>query len=141
MSHAGFLRDQWTGDDTDFLALIRALHHLGDTLADVGVRGMSDAIDAAVPTLPATESDRALLRFVLHLALAPRTMTAERVGALKAAGHDDRAVHDIVHVVACFSYMNRLADGVGVTLLGRRELAIELFGADALAAHEAWGQP
>lgn len=142
MSHAGFLRDHWDGDDDAFLALVRALHALGDALADTPPRQVPAALDAAAPKLPATGRDSSLLRFVLQLALAPRTMTGEAVARLQAeAGFDDRAVHDIVHVVACFSYMNRLADGVGVTLLeGRRQLAEELFGAEAVAAHLDWGQ-
>ena len=123
-----------------FVDLVRALHALGEQLADVAPRGVPAALDDAVPGLPASDADRGLLRFVLQLALAPRTMDQSCVTALEAVGYDARGVHDVVHVVACFSYMNRLADGVGVTLLeGRRALATELFGADAVAAHERWG--
>lgn len=36
--------------------------------------------------------------------------------ALRAAGFDDRAIHDAAQVVAYFSYINRIADGLGVDL-------------------------
>jgi len=34
--------------------------------------------------------------------------------ALRAAGFDDRAVHDAAQVASYFSYINRVADGLGV---------------------------
>jgi alkylhydroperoxidase family enzyme len=34
--------------------------------------------------------------------------------ALRAAGWDDRAIHDAAQVVAYFNYINRIADGLGV---------------------------
>ena len=142
MSHAGFLRDHWDDAEHDCFALVRALHALGHRLAALPPGEVPEALDREVPSLPASAPDRALLRFVLQLALAPRTHDRGAVQALRAAGHDDRAVHDIVHVVACFSYMNRLADGVGVVVLpARYALAEELFGAEQLERHLAWGAP
>ena len=38
------------------------------------------------------------------------------VGALRAAGLSDRAIHDAVQVGAYFSYINRVAQGLGVEL-------------------------
>jgi hypothetical protein len=35
---------------------------------------------------------------------------------LRAAGLDDRAIHDAVQAIAYFSYINRVADGLGVDL-------------------------
>jgi len=34
--------------------------------------------------------------------------------ALRAAGLDDRAIHDAVQVIAYFNYINRVADSLGV---------------------------
>ncbi|MFT5681924.1 MAG: hypothetical protein ACI8RZ_002842 [Myxococcota bacterium] len=66
-------------------------------------------------------------------------MTADHLDPLRGVGLSDDEIHDVVHVVACFSYMNRLADGLGVSLLPAREAqAIALFGEEALAAHRAW---
>jgi alkylhydroperoxidase family enzyme len=36
------------------------------------------------------------------------------VTALRAAGWDDRAIHDAVQVCAYFNYINRIAEGLGV---------------------------
>lgn len=49
------------------------------------------------------------------------------------------ALHDVVHVVCCFSYMNRLADGLGVTARPEAGSGAErLLGADRVAAHRRW---
>ena len=114
------------------------MHALGEVAA---TQAPVAAVDTGVGALTAwpglSEADRAVLRFVLRLTLAPGSMTATEVSCLNEAGFDDRDVHDIVQVCACFSFMNRLADGTGVTLLDtRRELAIELFGQGALDANQ-----
>ena len=38
------------------------------------------------------------------------------VKGLRRHGFNDRAIHDIVQVVAYFNYINRIADGLGVDL-------------------------
>lgn len=43
-------------------------------------------------------------------------VTAERVAALRGAGFDDRAIHDICAVTAYYAFVNRIADGLGVEL-------------------------
>ena len=59
---------------------------------------------------------RALLQYAERLALAPGAMDASHVEALREQGLDDRAVHDAAQVTAYFSYINRIADGLGVDL-------------------------
>lgn len=122
--------------------LVRALHALGERLAAVAARDVPAALAAGLPTLPVDDRDRPLLHYALLLALAPRATTGEAVDAMKAAGWSERAIHDVVHVVCCFSYMNRLADGLGVTLIeaDRHAWAVEIFGAAALRAHFVWGR-
>jgi uncharacterized peroxidase-related enzyme len=61
-----------------------------------------------------TATDRAMLDFAVKLAGDPRAMTRGDVEALRAAGFDDTAIHDIVQVAGFFSYYNRLADGLGI---------------------------
>ena len=51
-----------------------------------------------------------------RVAAKPASVTAEHVEALRAAGYDDRAVHDAAQIAAYFSYINRVADGLGVDL-------------------------
>ena len=66
-------------------------------------------------------------------------MRSTHVEELRQQGHSEREIHDIVMVVACFSFMNRLADGTGVTVQeGRYDLARRLLGEEALRQHLAW---
>lgn len=81
-----------------------------------------------------------MVDFSFKLTRSPGSVTAADHVPLRAVGLDDRAIHDVVQVVACFSFMNRLADGTGVTLLpARHALAVDLFGKAALSEHLAWG--
>lgn len=41
-------------------------------------------------------------------------MSAEDVAALRAAGFDDRGIHDATQVAAYFNYINRVADALDV---------------------------
>ena len=61
-------------------------------------------------------ADRAMLDYALTLTQAPHTVTAEAVAALRGAGFDDRAIHDICAVTAYYAFVNRIADGLGVEL-------------------------
>jgi len=38
------------------------------------------------------------------------------VDQLRAAGFDDRAVHDICVITAYYAFVNRIADGLGVEM-------------------------
>lgn len=55
-----------------------------------------------------------MLEYAEKLALTPAQIAQADVDALRAAGFTDRAISDIVQVVAYFSYINRVADGIGV---------------------------
>ncbi len=56
----------------------------------------------------------ALLAFAERIARRPHTCGPEDVATLRAAGWDDRAIHDAVQVAAYFNYINRVADALGV---------------------------
>jgi uncharacterized peroxidase-related enzyme len=56
----------------------------------------------------------ALLEHAEKLTLRPSDCAADDVTALRAAGWDDRAIHDAVQVCAYFNYINRIAEGLGV---------------------------
>ncbi|MEW5883708.1 MAG: peroxidase-related enzyme [Armatimonadota bacterium] len=58
--------------------------------------------------------DSAMLEYAEKLALTPAQIAQADVDALRAAGFTDRAISDIVQVVAYFSYINLVADGIGV---------------------------
>lgn len=72
----------------------------------------SDRVDAA----RLTPADRALLAYADKLTRTPGAMTAEDVLLLRAAGFEDRAIHDACAIVAYFAFVNRIADGLGVEL-------------------------
>jgi len=63
---------------------------------------------------PLSDADRAMLRFAVKLTRTPSAMTREDIEALRAAGLDDTAIHDVVQVTGFFNYYNRLADGLGI---------------------------
>ena len=61
-------------------------------------------------------ADREMLDYAAKLTLTPASVSRADLQLLRNAGFDDRAVLDIVQIVAYFAYANRLADGLGVTL-------------------------
>ena len=148
MSHAGFLRTEGEIPKASIVALVRKL----STSVRAPLAPDDDVITVAMQDLAAffTETtadpfdagDRAILQFLPRVVLAPRGCTREDLDGLRRAGFDERALHDIVQVACCFSYMNRLADSLGVGILeSSREWAIDLFGEEAYEAHVAWAAP
>jgi alkylhydroperoxidase family enzyme len=76
---------------------------------------------AALASLPAEElpvkaADRTLIAYADALTRAPADIQEAHVTALRAAGFDDRAIHDACAIVAYFAFVNRIADGLGVEL-------------------------
>lgn len=61
-------------------------------------------------------SERALLAYADLLTLTPHAVTSTDIDSLRAAGYDDRAIHDACAIVAYFAFVNRIADGLGVEL-------------------------
>lgn len=128
------------------IALIRVLQAAGEEAAlhplIAGVARVHEALD----TLPEAAmailepNDLAILHFVAEAALAPRQMERARVTYLRGFGFSDDEIHDIVQVVCCFSYMNRLADslGVGIYADDRLAWAERLLGAEAVREHVEW---
>jgi alkylhydroperoxidase family enzyme len=63
-----------------------------------------------------TDAERALLAYADVLTLTPQAVTRAYIDALRAAGYDDRAIHDACAIVGYFAFVNRIADGLGVQL-------------------------
>lgn len=122
------------------IALIQALWKWGQEAARLPQMEAWHSINVA--GLPHLEpQDQALMRYVIKLTLSPREMARADLKALRQAGFSDRDAHDIVNVVACFSYMNRLADGLGVVVEPHKyDWAKALLGEEALRQHLAWGR-
>jgi uncharacterized peroxidase-related enzyme len=60
--------------------------------------------------------DRAMLDYAVKLTRAPSEIGPADVERLRAAGFDDRGIHDVCAVAAYYGFVNRLADGLGVEL-------------------------
>ena len=60
--------------------------------------------------------ERAMVAYARKLTITPGEVSAEDVAPLRAAGLDDRAIHDLAQVVAYFCYANRMVTGLGVDL-------------------------
>lgn len=65
---------------------------------------------------PLAQSDRVMLDYAVKLTQTPAAVTGGDVAALRSAGFDDRAIHDICAITAYYAFVNRLADGLGVEL-------------------------
>ncbi len=63
--------------------------------------------------------DRAMLDYAAKLTRMPHRMNRADTDALRKTGFDDAAILDICLVSAYFSFVNRIADGLGVELEGR----------------------
>jgi alkylhydroperoxidase family enzyme len=71
---------------------------------------------AADPTPALTTAQAALWRYAHKVAVAPWTCARQDVDALQQDGCSDEEISAAVQVVAFFSYINRIADGLGVDL-------------------------
>jgi uncharacterized peroxidase-related enzyme len=61
-----------------------------------------------------TERERAMLDYAWRLTVAPAAVQEDDVARLRAEGFDDRAIVQINLLAATMSFMNRVADGLGV---------------------------
>ena len=65
-----------------------------------------------------TPKQIAMLAYAEKLTRAPWKMTRDDVDALKIAGFTEPEILDINQITGYFAYVNRLADGLGVSLEG-----------------------
>lgn len=71
---------------------------------------------SAYRDLELSAADRAMLDYAVQLTTKPNTITAADAARLRAAGFDDRAIHDICAIAAYYAFVNRIAEGLGVEL-------------------------
>ncbi|NKB89076.1 MAG: peroxidase [Acidobacteria bacterium] len=57
-----------------------------------------------------------MLEYAEKLTLTPADMTSDDVGGLRDTGFEDADILAIAEVAAYYAYVNRIADGLGVTL-------------------------
>ncbi len=67
-------------------------------------------------SVPLNEPTAALATWAEKVTRSPASCAAEDITSLRAAGLDDRAIHDAAQVIAYFNYINRIADALGVEL-------------------------
>lgn len=89
--------------------------HAHSLRVEVGEKELADQLEVAgwEQAVLAPE-EQALCAYADKLTRTPGAMVEGDVERLRAAGWDDRAIHDACQVVAYFNYVNRLADGLGV---------------------------
>lgn len=71
-----------------------------------------DDVDAA----PVDDRMRPVLRYVGKLTRTPSRLTPADAAAVFDVGWDDAALHCAVSVCALFNFMNRMVDGLGITV-------------------------
>ena len=138
MAHAEFLRSAWPGADEDFLQFVRNLWAIGSN--QNWTLPLDDRVSHAIHILPFQDEPlKAIMGLAVRLTLAPASIEASHHWPLKNAGLSERAIHDVINIVSLFAFMNRFADGNGVTIdKARYTFAIELLGVEALDAHLDW---
>ncbi len=62
------------------------------------------------------EADATMLEYASKLTVTPARIDIDDAQALRSAGFDDRAIHDICAITAYFAFVNRIADGLGVEI-------------------------
>jgi uncharacterized peroxidase-related enzyme len=67
---------------------------------------------------PLETTDLALCAYAEKLTLSPSEIVEADITALRAAGFNDRAIHDATQVIGYFNYINRIADGLDVEMEG-----------------------
>lgn len=72
------------------------------------------AVKCDFRTAPLDAATRAMLEYAEKATLRPDCMTPEDLDVLRSQGFADVDILDIVHVMAYFNYINRVADSLGV---------------------------
>lgn len=75
-----------------------------------------EAVEADWRAAPLSPARAAMLRYSVKLTHTPGEMVESDVIELRDEGFSDRDILDIVEVVAYYAYVNRVADGLGVTV-------------------------
>lgn len=73
------------------------------------------ALEADPDAAPLAARSRAFVTYALALTRTPHAVTAADLEPLRAVGLSDRGIHDLAAVVAYFTFVNRIAEGLGVT--------------------------
>ncbi|MBI9012551.1 MAG: hypothetical protein JEZ08_10015 [Clostridiales bacterium] len=75
-----------------------------------------EAVRRDYKTADITKQEKIMLRYAEKLTLTPGKMVEKDVIMLRKAGFEDVDILDINQIVAYYAYVNRTADGLGVSL-------------------------
>ena len=81
-----------------------------------GARDWTEQIETDYREAELDAADRRMLDYAAKLTRTPWEMSEDDVLALREAEFTDRAILDIAQVVGYYAYVNRIADGLGVSL-------------------------
>ncbi len=95
------------------------MHHAEGLRRLVQDESLVEAIRTDYTKAPISPAERALLDYAVKLAREPWAMQQEDIERLRSAGWSDAAILDLVIVTAYYSFVNRIAQGLGVELESR----------------------
>ena len=88
-------------------------------MADDGrAKAIREALDADAPERAFEGKELAMLRYARKLTLSPGEMVETDVQAMRDEGAEDGEILEVNQVCGYFNYVNRLLNGLGVTLKG-----------------------
>ena len=139
------MRDVWQKEQQDVITfvqtMIQAGHQASQQPLNEAVTILHEYVYQLQSSIGLDNADCAMLIFAAQLAWSPRKNQAFDLLPLREAGFSDSEIHDITHVICCFSYMNRLADSLGVTSPAQhKEWAEMLFGLGSFEKHLRWAR-
>lgn len=95
--------------------------HLIEARTDA-VDGLAERIEAALrddaPEQAFDAAELAMLRYARKLTRSPGTMISEDLEGMRRYGLDDGQILEVNQIVGYFNYVNRLLNGLGVSLEG-----------------------
>lgn len=77
-----------------------------------------EQVKADFMTADISKEDKIMLMYAKKLTLTPSKMVENDVKKLRKAGFSDLEILDINQITGYYAYVNRLADGLGVSLEG-----------------------
>ena len=92
------------------------MHHARGLLRLTNNPALVAALQQDYRSADISARQRAMPDYADKLTRDPGALRAADMQALRAAGLDDRSILDLNQTVSYFAYVNRVADGLGVTV-------------------------
>lgn len=94
-------------------------HHADSLQRVVKDDSLVEAVKRDYASAPVAPEEKALMDFAVKLTRESSACTEADVARLRDAGWSDRAILDVTLVAAYFNFVNRIANGLGVSLEAR----------------------